>query len=283
MHQAARPAAVAGSFYPSQAQSLRGEIDRYLAAAAPAAPAVGLAPPKLLVVPHAGYIYSAPVAAHAYAQLAPWRERIRRVVLAGPSHRVALRGVAVPSVACFETPLGVVALDRQTLDALTGLPQVRVSDEAHEREHSLEVQLPFLQSVLGEFELVPLAVGSTSAPEVAEVLERVWGGDETVIVISTDLSHYLPYADARRMDAATIQRVLRLDATLHHDEACGATPLNGALLLARRRALVPRLLDLRNSGDTAGDRSRVVGYGALAFEPSSLSSSAQQGEPVAAA
>ena len=282
MHQAARPAAVAGSFYPSQAQSLRGEIDRYLAAAASPAPTVAVAPPKLLVVPHAGYVYSAPVAAHAYAQLAPWRDRIRRVVLAGPSHRVALRGVAVPSVERFETPLGVVALDRKTLDALTALPQVRVSDEAHAREHSLEVQLPFLQSVLGAFELVPLAVGSTSAPEVAEVLQRVWGSEETLVVISTDLSHYLSYADARRVDATTIQRVLRMDATLHHDEACGATPLNGALLLARRHALVPRLLDLRNSGDTAGDRSRVVGYGALAFEPPARTPS-PQAEPVAMA
>lgn len=263
MPQLHRPAAVAGMFYPAEARSLRDQVSEYLRAVAPARASTM---PKVVVVPHAGYIYSGPVAAHAYALLEPWRQQIARVVLLGPTHRVAVRGLAAPTAAAFETPLGAVPIDRAAIDALEDLVQVVRSDAAHAREHSLEVQLPFLQSLLGAFTLVPLAVGHASAPQVAEVIERLWGGDETLVVISSDLSHYLPYADAGRIDAQTVSRILRFDTSIAHDEACGATPLNGALLVARRRGLVPRLLDLRNSGDTAGDRSRVVGYGALAFE-----------------
>jgi hypothetical protein len=220
----------------------------------------------MLLVPHAGYVYSGAIAAAAYAQLAGARGRIRRVVLLGPTHRVALRGLAAPLATAFRTPLGAVPIDGAALAALDDLPQLLRSDAAHAQEHSLEVQLPFLQQVLGDFSLVPLAVGDARPQDVAEVLERLWGGAETLIVISSDLSHYLPYAQARARDRATLARVLQLDPLLSHDEACGATPLAGALLAARRHGLQARLLDLRNSGDTAGDRDRVVGYAAVAFD-----------------
>ena len=256
-----RPAAVAGRFYPGEALAL----ERELARCTPAHDAA-VSPPKMLLAPHAGYMYSGPVAGSAYARLAGARGRITRVVLLGPTHRVAVRGLAVPSVDRFAMPLGEVPVDRETLARIAGLPQVVTSEAAHAEEHSLEVQLPFLQHALGRFALVPLAVGRASADEVAEVLERLWGGDETLVVISSDLSHYLPYEAAQQRDAATIARVLALDTALDHDEACGATPLAGALIAARRHGLVPRLLDLRNSGDTAGDRRRVVGYAAVAFE-----------------
>ncbi len=264
MPQATRPAAVAGLFYPDDARALRAEVARHLGAAT-ARP--GPRAPKIVLAPHAGYVYSGPIAAQAYTLLAPWRERIRRVVLLGPTHRVAVRGIAAPTVDAFATPLGTVPVDRAAIGSLADLPQVVPHDAAHAAEHALEVQLPFLQTVLGDFTLVPLAVGHVAPAAVAQVLERLWGGDETLIVISSDLSHYLPYARARAVDAATAQRILALDADLTHDEACGATPLAGALLVAKAHGLAPRLLDLRNSGDTAGDRSRVVGYAAVAFEP----------------
>ena len=197
--------------------------------------------------------------------MAPLRGRIRRVVLLGPAHRVAVRGLMAPLAAAFDTPLGRVALDRKAISTLDGLPQVAAGDRAHAEEHALEVQLPFLQRVLGAFRLVPLVVGQAAPDEVAEVLERLWGGDETLVVVSSDLSHHLPYAEARRRDEATLARVLALDPALGHDEACGAAPLAGALLAARRHGLAPRLLDLRSSGDTAGDRQCVVGYAAVAF------------------
>ena len=264
MNDRVRPSAVAGMFYPGAADTLAAEVERLVAAAAPTEVAQA---PKLLVVPHAGYIYSGPIAAQAYALLARWRAQVRRVVLLGPAHRLAIRGLALPSVSAFETPLGRVELDRAALAQLRGLAQVSVNDAVHAKEHSLEVQLPFLQRVLDEFTLVPLVVGAASVKQVAEVLERLWGGDETLVVISTDLSHYLPYAEARATDRMTVERILQLDPELDHDQACGATPLGGALLAARAHGLVPRLLDLRNSGDTAGDRSRVVGYCAFAFAP----------------
>ena len=263
MNTLTRPAAVAGMFYPADARILSGQIARFLAAVAPEDAARA---PKLLVVPHAGYVYSGAVAAHAYALLVRWRQQIKRVVLLGPAHRVAVEGLAAPTVASFETPLGRVAIDTQALAALADLPQVIASDAAHAMEHALEVQLPFLQTVLDAFTLVPLAVGRASPEAVAVVLERLWGGDETLIVISSDLSHYLPYETARKVDRATVDRMLKLDATLDQTQACGATPIAGALIAARKAGLAPRLLDLRNSGDTAGDRSRVVGYCAMAFE-----------------
>ncbi len=255
-----RPPAVAGMFYPGNARDLAGDVAAMLGAARP--PALR---PKALIAPHAGYVYSGPVAAEAYALLSPLRGQVRRVVLLGPTHRVPVRGIAVPSVAAFATPLGVVPVDREAIADLAGLPQVGISDAAHAQEHSLEVHLPFLQAVLGSFALVPLAVGHVSPGEVATVLERLWGGDETLIVISSDLSHYHGYETARRLDRETADRILRLEPLEDHEQACGATPINGLLEVARRKALTPTLLDLRNSGDTAGDRSRVVGYCSVCF------------------
>ena len=266
---AIRPAAVAGTFYPADPRALRDALASHLASAAPfdIAPAADW-PPKMLVLPHAGYMYSGDVAALGYAPLVRWRECITRVVLLGPVHRVAVRGLAAPTVGAFETPLGRVPLDTVALDTLGALRQVVWSDLPHAQEHSLEVHLPFLQAVLGTgFTLVPLAVGNARPDEVAEVLERVWGGDETLIVISSDLSHFLPYAQAQMRDRATVQRILHFASDLHGEEACGAAPLNGALRAAKQHGLVPRLLGLCNSGDSAGDRVRVVGYGAIAFDP----------------
>ncbi|MDE2395585.1 MAG: AmmeMemoRadiSam system protein B [Burkholderiales bacterium] len=263
-----RPAVLAGSFYPAQPNELRHELAAHLARAAGAVGAPER-PPKLIVVPHAGHAYSGDVAALAYAALARWRERIRRVVLLGPNHRVALRGLAAPTVDAFETPLGRVALDAAALHALESLEQVIWTDKPHAPEHSLEVQLPFLQQVLGSgFGLVPLLVGQAGAEEVAEVLERVWGGEETLVVVSSDLSHYQSDARARVTDAVTAGRILHFATDLRGEEACGAAALNGALLVARRHGLVPRLLGLATSADVPqGEAARVVGYGAIAFDP----------------
>ena len=263
---ATRPAAVAGMFYPASTAELGRQVDEMLAAAAGGERAPT---PKALIAPHAGYVYSGPIAASAYAQIRSQRGHIRRVVLLGPAHRVPVRGLALPGAERFATPLGEVAVDAEAAAALRDLPQVIESRPAHADEHSLEVQLPFLQRALGEFSLLPLAVGDASAEEVAEVLDRLWGGDETLVVVSSDLSHYLPYDMARRIDRDTVDHLLSLDIELEHERACGATPVNGLLLAARRRQLRAELLDLRNSGDTAGDRRRVVGYAAVAFRPAS--------------
>lgn len=257
---AIRPAAVAGTFYPAEPARLSQVVRAHLERAAPA-PVF----PKALIAPHAGYVYSGDVAAAAYTTLAALRHRVRRVVLLGPTHRVAVRGLALPASDAFATPLGVVPLDHAGMAALAVLPQVVQSDAAHAAEHSLEVQLPFLQTMLADFILLPLAVGHASAEEVAEVLERVWGGDETLIVVSSDLSHYLPYEVAQQIDRHTVDGLLRLRPVPSHEEACGATPINGLILAARRHHLTPHLLDLKNSGDTAGPRDGVVGYAALAF------------------
>jgi AmmeMemoRadiSam system protein B len=221
--------------------------------------------PKALIVPHAGYIYSGPIAASAYARLVPGRSLIRRVVLLGPVHRLPIRGLALPGADSFVTPLGAVAVDAEAAARLRAMPQVRESEAAHSLEHSLEVQLPFLQTMLEDFTLVPLAVGDASPSEVAEVIERLWGGPETLIVVSSDLSHYHPYERAAQIDSSTVDDILALADTLDHEQACGATPINGFALCARRHGLEPELLDLRNSGDTAGEKSRVVGYAAFAF------------------
>jgi AmmeMemoRadiSam system protein B len=251
-------------FYPDNPVQLKHVIADLLASAKPGAASPV---PKALIVPHAGYIYSGAVAASAYARLGELRGRIRRVVLLGPTHRVWVRGLALPEAERFATPLGEVPLDREGMQRLAGLPQVTTSAAAHQMEHSLEVQLPFLQQVLGDFQLLPLAVGEATAAEVAEVLEQVWGGDETLIVVSSDLSHFLPDAAARKMDGGTVDTILALDSHLSHEQACGATPVNGLLLAARRHGLHPVALDVRNSSDTAGDPDRVVGYAAFAFEP----------------
>ncbi len=258
---AIRPPAVAGMFYPASAATLQADVDRLLAAA----PIPAMAQPKALIVPHAGYIYSGPTAARAYAALAPWRATIGRVVLLGPTHRVAVRGLALPASDAFATPLGEVRIDVAARAALADLPQVVVSDPAHAQEHSLEVHLPFLQRALDDFSLLPLAVGQASPEAVAEVLERLWGGAETLLVISSDLSHFLPYATAKQVDGVTCRHILALATDIDPHQACGAFPVNGLLLAAQRHGLRPTLLDLCNSGDTAGDRQRVVGYAAFAF------------------
>jgi len=258
-----RPAAVAGTFYPRDQRELSQNLAQMLGAAASAAPERAV--PKAIIAPHAGYVYSGPIAASVYALLAPARGIIERVVLLGPTHRVAVRGLALPGVAAFATPLGTVDIDRGAVEALRQLPQVVVSAEAHALEHSLEVHVPFLQVILGRFTLVPLAVGRAIREEVAQVLDTVWGGPETLIVVSSDLSHYLPYADAQAVDRGTAKAILELAPDISHEQACGATPVTGLTLAARQRGLRPELIDLRNSGDTAGDRNRVVGYGAFAF------------------
>jgi AmmeMemoRadiSam system protein B/AmmeMemoRadiSam system protein A len=256
---AVRPAAVAGMFYPGNARALTDEVDDLLGGAQALAPRVGF--PKAIVVPHAGYIYSGGVAASAYDAVRPARGIVRRVVLLGPVHRVPVRGLATVSDEAFATPLGPVPIDREAIGAPADLPQVVTSDAAHAMEHSLEVQLPFLQKALGDgFKLVPFAVGMASVSEVAQVIERLWGGVETLIVISTDLSHYHAYDEARRIDGATISRITSFATDLDHEEACGATPLNGLLQVSKNRNLSLKLLAACNSGDTAGGRDRVVGY-----------------------
>lgn len=257
-----RQPAVAGMFYPANPVELSAEVRALLAGARQAA---STRIPKALIVPHAGYVYSGPVAAEAYARLAPAAERIGRVVLLGPVHRVPVRGLALPGTTEFMTPLGGIPLDAEAMRAVSDLPQVTVNDEAHALEHSLEVHLPFLQAVLGDFKLLPFAVGNATATEVAEVLERLWGGEETLVVISSDLSHFLPYDVAKQIDGDTVNRILAMRPGLNHEQACGATPVNGLLAYAARHGLEAELLDVRNSGDTAGDKSRVVGYASVAF------------------
>lgn len=264
---AVRRAAVDGLFYPAAPPALRQQVERCLGEAADDNHHRAGGPPKLLIAPHAGYAYSGAVAAAAYALLGRGRHAtVTRVVLLGPAHRVWVDGLAAPDCAAFETPLGRTAIDAEALANIDGLPQVLRSDRAHAQEHSIEVQLPFLQSVLGAFSLAPLVVGDADPEAVARVLDRLWGGPETLIVISSDLSHYLPYAQAQAADRATVQRILDLDAGLAPQQACGAAAINGALRAAQAHGLAPRLLDLCNSGDTAGDRDRVVGYAAFAFE-----------------
>lgn len=254
--QTIRQPAVAGLFYPGEASELAQLVQRYTQGGTAGAS------PKMIIVPHAGYIYSGAIAGAAYAQL-KGTTAIRRVVLLGPSHRVALRGIAVPSVDAFVTPLGEIAIDEDLRSAIAGMPGVIMHDAPHAQEHSLEVQLPFLQSLLpARFTLLPLVVGDADPATVAAVLETVWGGDETLIVISTDLSHYLPYSMAKQVDAETSALIEARNTQIHPEQACGAHPLNGALLLARKKGLRVDCVQLANSGDTAGSRDRVVGYGA---------------------
>jgi hypothetical protein len=270
-----RPAAVAGMFYPADPRTLAAEVEDLLGGVAQPAPRLGY--PKALIVPHAGYVYSGGVAAHAYDELAAARGSVRRVVMLGPTHRVAVRGLAAPSVEAFATPLGAVRIDRAALQAVRDLPQVVASDAAHAREHSLEVQLPFLQKMLGDFALVPFAVGAASVQEVAAVIDRLWGGPETLVVISTDMSHYHPYETARAIDGATLKRIEGFATDLDHEEACGATPLNGFLSLVKKRHLSLKRLAACNSGDTAGGKDQVVGYSAFALYEGSAVSSEEAG------
>ena len=260
---AVRPAAVAGLFYPGDAATLQREVRNLLESTPEHLPAPGF--PKALIVPHAGYIYSGAVAAQAYDLLRPARGIVKRVVLLGPCHRVAVQGLALPGAAAFATPYGSLPVDAEAAKRLLRLPYVTEFPATHAQEHSLEVQLPFVHEVLGEVSILPLVVGAASAEQVVDVLERVWGGPETVILISSDLSHYQPYDQARGVDGATVEAILRGDGALNHNQACGATPISGMLQAAARHNLAPRLLRYCNSGDTAGGRDRVVGYAAFAF------------------
>ena len=261
MNQIRQPA-VAGMFYPADKQSLKDEVHQYLDQAHPAHAEQKMIP-KGIIVPHAGYIYSGPIAASAYKQIIPFKDTINRVVLLGPSHRVAFSGLAVPESDVFNTPLGNIPIDQEGIQLLSGLSQVITSDQAHRDEHSLEVQLPFLQEILGEFSLIPLVVGEAERHEVAEVINRLWGDEHTLIVISTDLSHFHEYNEAKQLDLATSDAIVNLKPDLiGYDDACGRNGLKGLLTVAKEKNLYVDILDLRNSGDTAGDKSRVVGYGA---------------------
>jgi len=258
--RAARPPAVAGLFYPQDAPTLRATVNELLAAAR----ARLKKPPKVLIAPHAGYVYSGAVAASAYVELWQRAAHISQVVLLGPAHRAAVRGIAVASAATFETPLGSVALDTELRVRALRLPGVALGDAAHEHEHSLEVHLPFLQAVLGDFTLLPLLVGDATPQTVAEVLDEVWGGGDTLIVVSSDLSHFHEYREARAIDATTVAAIEDQLPTIAPQQACGCYPLNGLLTATRRRGLQIVTLDVRNSGDTAGGRDRVVGYASFA-------------------
>ncbi len=260
-----RKPAVSGSFYPAQRDALERQLALFLSEAGNAPPA-GEPLPKAIIGPHAGYVYSGPVAARAYAKLASARGKISRVVLIGPSHHLAFRGLAVDASDAWETPCGTVPLDTEAIARLRQLPMVGQLDAAHQREHALEVHVPFLQHVLGEFRLVPIVAGDAPPEAVAALFDAVWGGPETLIVVSTDLSHYLDYAACRRVDASTAEAIERFDdSVIGSTEACGQVPTRGLLRVARRRGMAIERLDLRNSGDTAGPRDRVVGYGAWAL------------------
>lgn len=257
-----RPPAQAGRFYPSSPVRLQADLHDYLSGAMPPERAV----PKALIVPHAGYVFSGPVAASGFVRLGPAHEQIRRVILVGPSHYEDFDGLAASGADAFATPLGVVPLDPEGRQLLSTLPEVEVFEAAHTPEHCLEVELPFLQTVLDEFTLIPLLTGRTAPDLVATVLERLWGGAETCVVISSDLSHYHDHATATRRDRATAAAIEAWqDERLGLEDACGHRAIRGLLRLARRRGLRVETLDLRNSGDTSGARDRVVGYGAFAF------------------
>ena len=257
-----RQPAVAGMFYPADKYSLEKNIHKYLDRVV-IAPNQSHGTIKAIIVPHAGYVYSAPIAASAYKRIIPYKDKINRVVMLGPSHRVAFTGLAVPKSDIFHTPLGNIPIDRKAIMQLSDLRQVIVSEQAHLDEHSLEVQLPFLQQILGEFSLIPIVVGDAQADEVAEVIARLWGDEHTLIVISTDLSHYHEYYAAKQRDRATSDAIENLKANLiDYDDACGSNGLKGMLTIAQEKGLKVELVDLRNSGDTAGEKDRVVGYGA---------------------
>jgi AmmeMemoRadiSam system protein B len=256
-----RQPAVAGLFYPEQPAALRGMVQGFLQDADEPQRT-----PKALIAPHAGFEYSGAIAGTAFRQLAAARDTIVRVVLAGPSHRVPFQGIALCSARRFATPLGEVPVDEEAQARIAGHPDVVALDVAHQEEHSLETHLPFLQLALGRFAIVPLVLGDTSPRDVARVFETLWGGPETLICVSSDLSHYLSYDEARRRDTETSRAIERLDPeSIDHDQACGRTAIQALLLCAKKHGLKAITLDQRNSGDTAGPKDRVVGYGAYAF------------------
>ncbi len=256
-----RPTAVAGSFYPGNASQLNNMLDEYLSKKT-----VDIAPPKAIIAPHAGYVYSGPIAANVYASIAKLRFQIKRVVLLGPTHRVYVKGIALPSNSHFASPLGNVSIDTASLKKISAHSFVQYLDVAHEQEHSLEVHIPFLQKVLNDFTLLPILVGDATPEQVATILEELWGGTETLIVISSDLSHYLDYETARKTDSNTTHLIENFDYKhIGSNQACGCMPMRGLLKLAQEKNMSLQTIDLRNSGDTAGSKDRVVGYGAYAL------------------
>lgn len=254
---AIRSPAVAGTFYPADTPELISSVDAMLNSVNNDDPA-----PKVIIAPHAGHIYSGSVAACAYSRLKNAKSAISRVVLLGPSHTVGFKGIALSTSTAYMTPLGEIPIDSASVQKVLSLGGSGFLDEAHAQEHSLEVHLPFLQRVLGSFSLIPLVIGDATREEVAAVLNELWGGPETLIIISTDLSHFHPYAEARKIDARTSSKILALDASIAGEEACGCRPLNGLLHLLNRRGLKVEQVVVKNSGDTAGSKDRVVGYGA---------------------
>jgi AmmeMemoRadiSam system protein B len=259
-----------GTFFPSNADELRASVERLLACPhpSPLPRGEGIRRPKAIIAPHAGYDYSGPIAASAHAAIVPQAVAIRKVVLLGTCHVVRTDGLLTTSAEAIATPLGNVTVDSEAVKQATRLPQVTISDDAHRADHALAVQLPFLQVVLDQFEIAPFLVGTCAADDVAAVLELLWGGGETLILVSSDLSHFLSYDDARRRDRRTAAAIVALnDAAIGREDACGGRAIAGLLVAARRLRLRATELDVRSSGDTAGDRSRVVGYGAFAFEP----------------
>ncbi len=261
-----RAPAVAGMFYPSNPKELGATVQYYLAEAAKQFPGEPSRAPKAIIAPHAGYVYSGLTASSVYNQLLPVKDKIKRVVMMGPCHRVAVRGLALPSSQSFATPLGDVPLDMDGVAWIVSLPQVSIFDDTHKQDHALEVHLPFLQKVLPDFKIVPLIVGQASPDEVAQVLETLWGGEETLILISSDLSHYKTYDDARKIDDQTRIAIEQLDPlALGDDQACGRHSIKGLMVVAREKGMTVRTTDVRNSGDTAGTKDQVVGYGAWAF------------------
>jgi AmmeMemoRadiSam system protein B len=256
-----RQPAVAGMFYPEAPAALRRAIGTFLADAHQAP----VATPGAIIAPHAGYIYSGPVAAEAFAAIKSLGGTVRRALVIGPSHYVSFRGIAAPSATAFSTPLGDLPVAEERIEAVAALPQIRIDDVPHAPEHALEVELPFLQTLFGALPIIPLVVGRASGEDVAEVLAQQWD-DGTLLVVSSDLSHYHDYATAERIDAQTAASIESLDErSIGANEACGYLAIRGLLIEARRRELSAHRLDLRNSGDTAGDRRSVVGYGAWVF------------------
>lgn len=258
MSSTVRPAAVAGTFYPGSASELNATLDTLLGSA----PTTAAPAPKALIVPHAGYIYSGPIAATAFRRIEAISDRLERVVIVSPAHRVYVEGLVWPGTTHLQTPLGRIEVD---VDAIREIPELVAHPAAHAREHAIEVELPFVQRLAPRAKVIPIAASHAAPQLVGSVLERLWGGPETLILISSDLSHYHPYDDAHARDRRTAAKIIALDTGLEGDEACGAAGINGLAWVARRRHLRVEVLDLRNSGDTAGPRDEVVGYGAFAL------------------
>jgi AmmeMemoRadiSam system protein B/AmmeMemoRadiSam system protein A len=257
-----QPAAVAGHFYPAVPEELAAGVDGSLARATP----LPLAP-KAVIAPHAGHIYSGDIAGSAYRLLSRRKGEIRRAILLGPNHRVPLRGLAISPADAWETPLGSLPVDHAGRAALARLPFVAVTHAPFASEHSLEVHLPFVHRALGEVEILPILVGQAGADQVSAALDLVWGGAETAIIVSSDLSHFHDYATCCTRDSETAQAIERLQPGLIDPyAACGSFAIHGLLHQAQRRDLRVTAVDVRNSGDTRGGRDRVVGYGAFTFE-----------------